>query len=46
MYTIKNTQYKNIPISNSLLHTKQYVHLLKIKRRSLSEHASEKKPTK
>jgi hypothetical protein len=43
MYTLKNkTEYKNIPVSTSLLHDKNYINLLKVKHRSLSDKVSEK----
>jgi len=44
MYTVKNKEYKNIPISVSLLHVKNYMNLIKTntKRRSTSDQVSEK----
>ena len=45
MYTVKNREeYKNVPISVSLLHVKNYMNLIKtnIKRRSTSDQVSEK----
>ena len=45
MYTVKNREeYKNVPISVSLLHVKNYMNLIKtnLKRRSISDQVSEK----
>ena len=45
MYTVKNREeYKNVPISVSLLHVKNYMNLIKTnqKRRSTSDQVSEK----
>ena len=45
MYTVKNREeYKNVPISVSLLHVKNYMNLIKtnLKRRSTSDQVSEK----
>lgn len=44
MDSVKNTSaYKNIPISVSLLHIKQYANLINNKRRALSDRQSTKK---